>query len=60
MTKEKYKSKICPSCVNYSYKKQGESCGKFVQVDGIIACKNYHKWKECMKKSCRACGMCKE
>ena len=60
MTKEEYKVKYCPSCVNYNYKRQGEMCEKLINQDGLIMCKNYHKWTECITKSCRACGMCEE
>lgn len=59
-TKDKYKEKVCPSCVNYNYKRQGELCANFIEVDGMVACKNYRNWRDCMKKSCRACGMCED
>lgn len=58
MTKDEYREKICPSCVNYNYKRQGELCGKFGQFEEETRCKNYRKWSDCVAKNCRACRMC--
>lgn len=58
MTKEEYREKYCISCVNYEYKRRGEKCSKFVYEEGKLYCKNYRKWTECIKKSCRECGKC--
>ena len=59
MTKEEYKEKICPSCINYNYKRKGENCGNFIEVERKIMCKNYRKWTKCITKHCNGCRRCK-
>lgn len=54
MTKEEYREQVCPSCVNYEYKRQGEDCSKF-ESDG---CKNYRRIFACGKRICNGCGRC--
>lgn len=59
MTKDEYKETICPSCVNYSYKRNGENCSKFVIMpNNKLICKNYRDWKKCIGKQCNSCGKC--
>ena len=60
MTKEEYNEKICPSCVNYEYKRNNEPCSKFEYEGCYIYCKNYRNWAECVRKTCRKCGQCDE
>lgn len=42
MNRDEYCWKVCPGCVNYNYKKNGEPCFK---GDNNGMCKNYRKIK---------------
>mgnify|MGYP004540155525 CR=1 FL=1 len=54
MTKEEYKKRICPSCVNYEYKRNGELCMKWKEDK----CTNYRRIFACGEKLCNFCRKC--
>ena len=60
MTKEEYKSIVCPNCINYSKKCKEAICEEFINDYTSTRCGNYHLWTKCITKKCNGCGKCKE
>ncbi len=60
MTKKEFKRKMCPNCICYGKCKEEDI--EELEEGNVYKmwCKNYHKFEECIRKSCRECGKCNE
>ena len=59
VTKEKYKNKMCKTCINNSKECiEEEIIQKAIEDTVVTMCKNYHNFASCIKKSCNRCGIC--
>ena len=60
MTKKEFKKRMCPNCICYGKCKEEDI--EELEEGNVYKmwCKNYHKFEECIRKSCRECGKCNE